>query len=135
VAHERVHVTLPSDDKLSVTFHLGVAFGIAIATAGVLALMGVKNRQSGWRRQQSNTVLDILCAWAEANAQMRAMAKAPSPVPPAAQLSMESQLSALHAALTPHAGVSPQFEGAPAPAQHSREKPNEREFIIQPHNQ
>jgi hypothetical protein len=97
-------------DKVSVTFQLGVAFGVAIATAVVLTWMGIRNQQSGWRRQRSNTILDILYAWAAANAEMRITTSEAPRQQPAAQPTMESQLSALHAALTPNAGVSPQVD-------------------------
>jgi hypothetical protein len=86
------------------TFHIAAAYGVAVIASLLVVWMGIKNRQSEWRRVRSNTILDVLLAWAAAKAELRRAAPEPS---------MTSQLSALNAALNVNAGVSP----VPTPAQ------------------
>ena len=49
-------------------FDTAIAYGIALLIAVVLGFMGVRNQRSEWRRERSDTVLDIMMAWAEAKA-------------------------------------------------------------------
>lgn len=84
-------------------FSLGAAFGIAFALAGCLSLMGLYNRQSGWRPKRSEDIADILIAWAEIRADDREEFVIDGAKP--AVREPELQLLALHAAL--HSGTNP----------------------------
>jgi hypothetical protein len=99
-------------DKLGVTFDIGIAFVVVIAATAGLVFAGRRNRQSGWRRQPSNAVLDLLIAWAHINAEVRREARTP-PQQAAGESSLASQLSALHVAVGQNAGMSPQLQPTP----------------------
>lgn len=85
------------------TFHASVAYGIVICTVAFMGWMSVRNKRSGWQRQRSNTLIDLLYTWAAANAEMRTAPVATAPVP-----LISSQLSALNVALSKNGGLSPE---------------------------
>jgi hypothetical protein len=97
------------------TFHPAIGYGIAIMTAFVVGCMAARNRQSGWRKERNNDVMDVLMAWAEAHSESRPTQQsvaapavaAPAPVAPAPVADWSSQLVALTAALNVHSGVAP----------------------------
>ena len=68
-----IHPKARLGDKVSTPFQRGVAFAVVIVTAGVLTWMGMRNRQCGWNRQRSNTILDVFETWATTNAEMSAL--------------------------------------------------------------
>jgi hypothetical protein len=89
-----------------VTFHTPVAYGIVICTVAFMGRMSVRNKRSGWQRQRSNLLMDLLYTWAAANAEMRSARVAP--VPAALTPVIGSQLSALNVALSKNGGLSPE---------------------------
>jgi hypothetical protein len=89
-----------------VTFHTTVAYGIVICTVAFMGWMSVRNKRSGWQRQRSNPLIDLLYTWAAANAEMRSARVAPVPAAPIPLIG--SQLSALSVALSKHGGLSPE---------------------------
>ena len=108
-------------------FQPGIAYGVAIVTAIVLGCMAVRNQQSGWRKSRTNGVMDILMAWAEAQAESRQAPQQPAQgrkvlqvekpviVAPTATAAahMSGQLASLMTALNVHSGVTP-VQSAPA---------------------
>jgi hypothetical protein len=75
------------------SFHLLVAYGMAAVAIAVLALMGMRNRQSGWRRERNDNIVDALIAWAEKKADARKASNTSMPG------SIASDLSALSGAV------------------------------------
>jgi hypothetical protein len=98
-------------DEVHMLFESTFAYTIVAVTALFLGGMSIHNRHTGWRRTRSNTLLDILQAWAEARAEMQQETAAPGQgtglTPPLSQPAMSTQLGALNAALRVNTGVSP----------------------------
>lgn len=92
-------------DKLLMTAH--VAYGIAIATIGLLAWFGAHNHRSGWRRQRSDDLTDALVQWA-ASRSMSVSNPVRSQQPAASLLapSLVTDLSALNLAVGMSAGIA-----------------------------
>jgi esterase/lipase len=81
-------------------FSMRLSIVIAVAITTALAVAGLRNRRTGWRRQTSDDVLDALMLWADAQAMQRtanqpAMKALVNPVPP----TFTENLSALHSAV------------------------------------
>jgi hypothetical protein len=105
-------------------FHLGLSYGIAIATAALLGLWAVHNRRSGWRREREDVVLKTLMMWAEAQSHTHttytqpvqsqvsetplplvSIQGAPAPLPVTPSI-LSDQLNALSVAVAAHGGKS-----------------------------
>lgn len=54
-------------------FSMGWSIVLAFATAAALVTFGVQNRRSGWKRERSDDVLDVMMLWAEAQALKHAL--------------------------------------------------------------
>ena len=94
----------------NMTFHVGIAYGIAVLAVAGLACLGARNRRSGWQKPATNDILDILMAWAQAKEENRQSWERPAAVATASAMiapDMSAQLGALSAALTPNAGMTP----------------------------
>jgi hypothetical protein len=82
-------------------FHIAAAYGVAATAIVVLAAMGARNRQSGWKRERSDSFLDILMRWAEVKAEERQSSRVIQPAPTAieSQSASTDGLAALSAAV------------------------------------
>lgn len=89
---------------------------IAVLTTAWLVSCGSRNRKTGWRRERSDTVTDILMTWAgvvNSNRYTRDSRSEPSGAPHAPALSAPvfiSDLTALNAALAAPVLTSPDVE-------------------------
>jgi hypothetical protein len=99
-------------DKLSMAFNITIAFTITVVAIHSLVYLSMRNKRAGWRRERSNTLLDTLIAWANANTEMRWTQERTKSIVTTRGTSVEpelltQQLSALQLALNVNAGTTP----------------------------
>ena len=99
------------------SFHIAIAYGVAIVTVVALYCMGNHNQRSGWRRERKDELLDILLAQAAAQAQEREApeVRLTAALPP--KVSTAEQLAALSFVVGANAGTTP--ETSPGAAERS----------------
>lgn len=89
---------------------------IAVLTTAWLVSCGIRNRKTGWRRERSDTVTDILMIWADlVNSKRYARDSRPEPsgaphAPAPSAPVFISDLTALNAALGAPVIISPDVE-------------------------
>jgi len=89
--------------------NLLTAYGISMLTILTLLMFGIRNRQTGWRRERHDSLTDVLMTWAELSAAMRQTAV---PVHSAKSPVFGTQIAALNQAVSGEAGsVAPAAGG------------------------